>query len=219
MQAVIFDMDGVLVDSEPLYNQHIKSFLVKLGVQDSGEIVYNFKGLGSKEVSRIIIETFNLDHDIDEMTKMSRHAYIEHLNDLAELPSIPGAVELVKNLAKAGHPLALASAASSKRIEMFLNKLDLTDYFKIIASGEDVERTKPAPDIFLLAARKLGVDPKECVVIEDAANGVTAAKAAGMKCIAYGGSDHNTDNLLDADLVVKDFTKFVNALKPGKLPV
>lgn len=219
MQAVIFDMDGVLVDSEPLYNQHIKSFLVKLGVQDSGEIVYNFKGLGSKEVSRIIIETFNLDHDIDEMTKISRHAYIEHLNDLAELPSIPGAVELVKNLAKAGHPLALASAASSKRIEMFLNKLDLTDYFKIIASGEDVERTKPAPDIFLLAARKLGVDPKECVVIEDAANGVTAAKAAGMKCIAYGGSDHNTDNLLDADLVVKDFTKFVNALKPGKLPV
>jgi len=219
MQAVIFDMDGVLVDSEPLHRQHIQAFLVKLGVSEPEKLTHNFKGVGTKDTSRIIIETFDLSHSVEEMTKMSRQAYLDHLNSLEELPSIPGAVAFVKNLAAAGHPLALASSASSKRIEMFLEKLGLTKYFKVIASGDHVERSKPAPDIFLLAARKLGMDPQDCVVIEDAENGVAAAKAAGMKCIAYGGSDHNTDNLLDADLVVKDFTKLINALKPGNLPV
>lgn len=219
MQAVIFDMDGVLVDSEPLHRQHIQEFLVKIGVTEPEKLRHNFKGVSTKDTSRIIIETFELEYDIDEMIKMSRQAYIDHLNSLNELPSIPGAVKFVKSLAKAGHPLALASSASSKRIEMFLDKLGLKEYFKVVASGDHVDRSKPAPDIFLLAANKLGVDPKDCVVIEDAENGVTAAKAAGMKCIAYAGSDHNTDNLLAADLVVKDFVRLVSALKPGKLPV
>lgn len=219
MRAVIFDMDGVLIDSEPIFEQHLQGFLLRLGVGEPSKLTHNLKGVSSKNVSQIIIETFELDYDVEELTMMSRRAYLEFLNNLQELPSIPGAVKFVKSLAAAGYPLALASSASLQRIELFLRKLGLEQHFVVIACGDDVKRSKPAPDIFLLAAEMLGVDPVECVVVEDAENGVRAAKAAGMKCIAYGGSDHNTDNLLDADIIVKDFDQFVDALRPGMLPV
>lgn len=212
-------MDGVLIDSEPIFEQHLQGFLLRLGVGEPSKLTHNLKGVSSKNVSQIIIETFELDYDVEELTMMSRRAYLEFLNNLQELPSIPGAVKFVKSLAAAGYPLALASSASLQRIELFLRKLGLEQHFVVIACGDDVKRSKPAPDIFLLAAEMLGVDPVECVVVEDAENGVRAAKAAGMKCIAYGGSDHNTDNLLDADIIVKDFDQFVDALRPGMLPV
>ena len=88
-----------------------------------------------------------------------------------------------------------------------------------MVSGDDVEHSKPAPDIFLEAATRLGVKPKDCVVVEDANNGLRAAIAAGMKCIAYSGSTHNTDDLSAADVVVKDFKALTKALKTGELPV
>ncbi|QQS19433.1 HAD family phosphatase [Candidatus Saccharibacteria bacterium] len=219
MQAVIFDMDGVLIDSEPIFEQHLQVFLLSLGIEDPSKLTHNLKGVSSKNVSRLIIETFELDYQVDELIALSRKAYMQHLNNLSALPSIPGAVKLVKSLAAAGHPLALASSASAARIDLFLKKLGLKRYFPVIACGDDVEHSKPAPDIFLLAAARLGVDPANCVVVEDAENGVQAAKTAGMKCIAYGGSEHNSDNLLAADIVVKDFERFVDALRPGKLPV
>jgi len=219
MQPIIFDMDGVLVDSEPLHQQHLEALFVKIGITEPEKLNHNFKGVNTRDTSIILIETFNLDYDVDELVKLSRKAYLEHLSSIKELPSIPGAIELVKFLAKASHPLALASSASAKRIELFLTKLGLKQQFKVIASGDDVEHSKPAPDIFLLAAKKLGVKPSDCIVIEDAENGVRAAHSAGMKCIAYGGSDHNDDNLLAADLVVKDFHALVRALESGGLPV
>lgn len=212
-------MDGVLMDSEPLYRQHLEIFLIKLGVNDPTKLVHNLKGLNSLRTSELLIETFDLPYEPDELTTISRKAYLEYLQGLPALPSVPGAVSFVKQLAEAGHPLALASSASRVRIDMFLSKLKLKEYFKVIACADDAVRSKPAPDIFLLAAQRLGAEPANCVVIEDAENGVIAAKAAGMKCIAYGGADHNTDNLLAADVIIKDFDRFVSALRPGKLPV
>lgn len=212
-------MDGVLIDSEPIFEQHLRVFLLQLGVKDSGTLTHNLKGVSTANVSRILIETFELEYKPDQLTAMSRRAYLEHLTNLKELPSIPGSVKFLRSLAAAGHPLALASSASRKRIDLFLTKLGVGDLFSAIVCGDDVEHSKPAPDIFLLAAKELGVDASDCVVVEDAENGVRAAKAAGMKCIAYGGSSHNTDNLLEADIIVKDFERFVDALRPGRLPV
>ena len=219
MQAVIFDMDGVLVDSEPLYEQHLQAFLIQIGVTQPELLTVSLKGVNSRDTNTLLIETFNLEYEIEELITMSRQAYLDHLNSLENLPSIPGVVGLVKQLIKSGYTLALASSASAKRIDLFLTKLKLNRYFPVIACGDDVERSKPAPDIFLLAAKKLGVKPKDCVVIEDAQNGVRAAKSAGMKCIAYAGSDHNTDDLSEADVIIKDFTALTKSLKYQTLPV
>lgn len=219
MKAVIFDMDGVLVDSEPLYEQHLQAFLVKLGVSQPELLEVNLKGVSSRDTSKLLIETFRLEYEIEEFITISRKAYLEHLNSLEELPAIPGVTQFVKYLHKSGYSLALASSASARRIDLFLTKLGLKRYFPVIACGDDVERSKPAPDIFLLAAKKLGVKPQDCVVVEDARNGVQAAKAAGMKCIAYAGSEHNTDDLSEADAVIKDFAALTKSLKQHTLPV
>lgn len=219
MKAVIFDMDGVIVDSEPLYEQHLQAFLIKLGVSQPELLEVSLKGVSSRDTSRLLIETFNLEYEVEELVTISRRAYLDHLDSLDELPSIPGVVPFVKHLSKSGYSLALASSASAKRIDLFLTKLGLKLYFPIIACGDDVERSKPAPDIFLLAAEKLGAKPKDCIVVEDARNGVQAAKAAGMKCIAYAGSDHNVDDLSEADLIIKDFAALTKSLKHQVLPV
>lgn len=219
MQAVIFDMDGVIVDSEPIHAQHLEDFLLTIGVNQPELLQVSLKGVSARDTSAILIETFSLEYEVEELVTLSRQAYMDHLNSLEEIPSIPGAVMFIKYLAKSGYRLALASSASPMRINMFLTKLGIKSYFSVITSGDDVERSKPAPDIFLLTARRLGIQPGDCVVVEDAQNGVRAAKDAGMKCIAYGGSAHNTDDLLAADLVVKDFVALVKALKTGKLPV
>jgi HAD superfamily hydrolase (TIGR01509 family) len=220
MQAVIFDVDGVLVDSEPLFYAHLQLFLVERGVADPTQVSHGaLKGLNSLTMSQLMVDSYALDIVAEDFSAQHRAAYFEHLSSLEHIPEIPGVTMFVKQLAKSGHPLAIASGASQRRIDFFLQKLQLASYFSVIVCGDEVEHPKPAPDIFLLAAERLGEKPANCVVVEDAENGVRAAKAAGMRCIAYGGSVHNTDNLLAADLVVKDSTALVQALKPGHLPV
>ena len=219
IKTVIFDMDGVIVDSEPLYEQHLQAFLVKLGVSQPELIEVSLKGVSSRDTSKLLIETFQLEYEVDELVTISRKAYLDHLDSIKKLPSIPGVVEFVKYLNKSGFSLALASSASAKRIDLFLSKLRLKQFFPVIVCGDDVKRSKPDPDIFLLAAQKLGAKPSDCVVIEDSQVGVRATKAAGMKCIAYAGSAHNSDDLSEADLVVKDFKALTKSLKYQTLPV
>ncbi|MEK7152450.1 MAG: HAD family phosphatase [Patescibacteria group bacterium] len=218
MKAAIFDMDGVIVDSEPLHMQHLHEFLRGMGVDRPQEFETSLKGVSANDTWKMLIEAFNLEYEINDLVTRSRQSYVSYLESLPALPVIPGAADFIKYTSKKGYRLALASSAAPKRIELFLQKLKLRQYFETIVSGDDIEHSKPAPDIFLLAAKKLGMQPRDCVVVEDAWNGVQAARAAGMKCIAYGGSVHNTDDLSAADIVVKDFKAFVKALKTGLLP-
>jgi beta-phosphoglucomutase family hydrolase len=220
MQTIIFDMDGVIVDSEPLHIEHLHSYLKKNGVKHPESFDRSLKGVNAADTWKMLKKEFNLDHDLNTLINDSRKSYVDFLNSLDSLPEIPGAVKLIKALHSKHYPLALGSSAAPKRIELFLNKLGLRTSFQIIVSGDDVKRSKPSPDIFLLAAEKMNAKPVNCVVIEDANNGVAAAKAAGMKCIAYSGSSHNTDDLSEADLIVKDFDDLTNTvLNDDSLPV
>ncbi|HVV66501.1 MAG TPA: HAD family phosphatase [Candidatus Saccharimonadales bacterium] len=218
-KTVIFDMDGVIVDSEPLHIKHLHAYLVRLGVDDPASFQGNLKGVNARDTWTMLIKEFDLEEELDYLIEDARKSYVEYLKKLPELPSIPGAKELIKQLHKDGYRLALASSAAPKRIELFLNKLNLKSYFDTIVSGDDVPKSKPEPDIFLLAAKKMKAKPGDCVVIEDAKNGVQAAKAAGMKCIAYAGSDHNTDDVSGADTIIKDFTALTRSLQGHQLPV
>ncbi|HVA10930.1 MAG TPA: HAD family phosphatase [Candidatus Dormibacteraeota bacterium] len=219
MWTIIFDMDGVIVDSEPLHIAHLHGYLRKIGVVEPESFSQSLKGVSARDSWQLLIENFNLEQDIETLIEDARRSYVDYLESLAALPVIPGAIQLVKALHSKGYRLALGSSAAPKRIELFLHKLKLQKYFEKVVSGDDVKRSKPAPDIFLKAAELMKVKPSNCVVIEDANNGVVAAHAAGMKCIAYAGSVHNTDDLAQADVIIKDFEPLARAAKNGGLPV
>ncbi len=219
MLTIIFDMDGVIVDTEPLHIQHLHGYLRKIGVVEPESFKRSLKGVSARDTWQMLIENFDLEDDLETLIQDSRESYIDYLESLDTLPVIPGVVQLVKTLHSKGYRLALGSSAAPKRIELFLHKLSLQKYFERIVSGDDVKKSKPAPDIFLKAAQLMQVKPSDCVVIEDANNGIAAARAAGMKCIAYGGSVHNSDDLAQADLIVKDFKTLANSIERGGLPV
>jgi beta-phosphoglucomutase len=118
---------------------------------------------------------------------------------------MPGVYELLKTLKSRKIPLALASSSIPEVIDIVLEKTGLHSMFNVVVSSRMVGKSKPAPDIFLLAAGELGVSPGKCIVIEDSTNGITAAKKAGMYCIAYNGPGSEHQNQSQADLIIRDY--------------
>ncbi|MDB5167599.1 MAG: phosphatase [Candidatus Saccharibacteria bacterium] len=215
MEAIIFDMDGVIVDSEPLNDAHMKAHLVELGADLENKPFQPRRGLTTYATWEILRAEYELEHEITYLVERGRKRYMEFLDTLEEIPIIDGVRELLTSLQNAHYRIGLASSANPKRIAFFLDKLQLTDIFEVVVSGDDVEHGKPAPDCYQLAAKKLGVDPKDCVVIEDATFGVRAAKSAGMKCIGFAGMPENDQDLSEADVIIADFYKVANFVKDG----
>jgi beta-phosphoglucomutase-like phosphatase (HAD superfamily) len=202
--AVIFDMDGVLVDSEPIYDRETTVFLAELGVAADPAFYDTLRGLPPLEVWSRLADRYELPQRLDWLAAESIRRLDAHFGSLGPLDPVAGAGELVAELAAAGVPLAVASSSVASRVAAVLDALGLARWFPVTVSGDEVAHGKPAPDIFLEAASRLGVDPAGCVVVEDSFNGVTAALAAGMRCVAYAadGSDH--PERARADLVVDD---------------
>ncbi len=204
IQAVIFDMDGVLIDSEPLFDQHMEKYLPTLGITVEKAYYEQFRGVTIKYQWTTIKNDFSLDYSLEYLMQTARTSYFNFLLS-SKLHAVPGVKSLINSLQKKNFRLALASSASLQRIKLFLEKLSLLDIFEVIICGDDVKKSKPAPDIYLKAAGRLGVQPLNCVVIEDATNGILAAKAASMKVIGFAGSHHNHQDLSAADLIITDF--------------
>jgi HAD superfamily hydrolase (TIGR01509 family) len=180
-QAVIFDMDGVLLDSEQLWNQSKREVVDDFGGRWRDEAPTAMMGMSAPEWSAYMRDELGVPMDTDEINRavvdrMEQH-YREHL------PLLPGAVEVVRTLHRRW-PLALASSANREIIEFALDAAELAGEFRATVSSEEVERGKPAPDVYVEAARRLGADPKRCVAIEDSSNGLRSAAAAGMAVIA-----------------------------------
>ena len=183
IQAVIFDMDGVLTDSEPLINAAAVAAFKELGVIVQPEDFLPFVGTGEDRYLGGVAAKHRVQVDIPALKKRTYEIYLELVP--TRLVAFPGATDFVQLCRKAGFKTAVASSADFIKIEANLHKIDLPPSgWDAVVCAEDVVHKKPAPDIFLAAARKLGVSPAACVVIEDAVNGIQAAKAAGMYCIA-----------------------------------
>lgn len=183
IEAVIFDMDGVLTDSEPLINAAAVAMFKEKGLVVQAEDFLPFVGTGENRYIGGVAEKYNFPLDIAQGKKRTYEIYLELVPE--RLAAFPGAVELVRRCRQARLRVALASSADLVKINANLCKIGLPpEGWDAIVHGEDVELKKPAPDIFLAAARKLGVAPQACVVVEDAVNGIQAAKAAGMRCVA-----------------------------------
>lgn len=179
--AIIFDMDGVIIDSVGLYIDVEKKFFQAHGQEYNDEMFIPMMGLNMEKSSQIIKEKLNLDWDLPKIT-MVREKLVRQR--LPEISLFAGYTELMQNIIKRGYPRALASASSADHINLIVNNFKLREHFGAIVSADDVANSKPAPDIFLEAAKRLRVKPQKCIVLEDSIIGVTAAKAAGMKCVA-----------------------------------
>ena len=199
IRAVIFDMDGVLVDSEPLINASAIAMFQEKGLIVQPTDFLPFVGAGENRYIGGVAEKYHFPLDLPAAKKRTYEIYLDLVP--SQLEAFPGAHDLVLDCRRAGLHTAVASSADKIKVVANLQKIDLPpEFWDAAVVAEDVRRQKPAPDIFLAAARKLNVEPTACVVVEDAVNGIQAAKAAGMRCIAIA-STFPAERLQEADVV------------------
>ncbi|GAA4363451.1 HAD family hydrolase [Hymenobacter saemangeumensis] len=202
IRTVIFDMDGVLVDTEPLHHDAFFRHFAELGINMTAEEYATFLGSSTRNVYQQLKQEFDLREDVEVLVGRKREHFGKAFDESTELELLPGARELVEDLHRAGVPLQLASSASKETIARVFRRFALYPFFQNLVSGEDFPKSKPDPAIFLHAAELAGVEPAQCLVIEDSANGVAAAKAAGMYCIGYRSEHSEGQDLHRADRVV-----------------
>ena len=218
--AVLWDMDGVIADTAPFHFEAWRRIFAKYGVNYT---IKQFKQAFGRRNETIIPEVLGKPMSGMEIDAFAREKEVL-FRRLArgKIKAFPGAVDLIKKLSENGVKLALVSSTPPRNIDAVLVNLDIKDLFQTIISGADVLKGKPDPECFLLAASRLGVDVKTCVVIEDSTAGVAAAKAAGMKCIAITNTRLRSQ-LRQADLIIKSLKDIdVDDLKkiiipPGKM--
>jgi len=204
-RSVIFDMDGVISDSEPLHHEAERRLLAPFGVHLSRAQLESYTGMGLSAMLERFRSEFGLD--VPAATLAARHH--QALDDLfrERVEPIPHALDLIRNFHRSGLMLAVGSSSAMRLIQRVLEKFEIASYFNAVVSGQDVPNGKPHPDIFREAARRLGVGPGDCVVIEDSRNGVTAAVAAGMACIGFRSPNSPNQDLSAADRIVPDLSE------------
>ncbi|MCZ7590390.1 MAG: HAD family phosphatase [Gaiella sp.] len=183
IEAVVFDMDGVLVDTEHLWDEVREALTREWGGRYTPEAQEAMMGMSSLEWSRYLHEVVGLREPPETINAEVVRRMLARYD--ADLPVVPGAVEAVRRLGSAGFRLAVASSSNRELIDGVLRRLRLSRLFDVTVSSEEVARGKPSPDVYLETARRLGVPPRRCAAIEDSASGIRAAHAAGMRVLAY----------------------------------
>lgn len=197
MKSVIFDMDGVLLDSIPLHKKAFEMIFRKHDMPFSMDRFPEINGKSIRDVFTYIRENYG-GFDLEAAVKDK----LETNMDIArQAPLFEGVMEVLEDLKD--RDLMLASSASRAEIDIVLDRFHLRDIFSCSVAGDEIQRTKPHPDIFLRCPKTLGIPPDRCIVIEDAPNGIKAAIAAGMRCIAIT-TTHKKADLDDADAVLDD---------------
>lgn len=201
MKAVLFDMDGVIIDSEPIHFEIDVKTMAYYGIDVLPQELEKYVGMTNPEMWRLIKKEYSISQTVDEIISYQLKKKIHRLRNM-DIEPIEGITELLFELRKKGIKTAVASSSPRIFIEEVLNKFNLMSCFECIVSGEELERGKPAPDIYIETARALGVTPEECIVIEDSRNGVLSAKEAGMECIGFKNVNSGNQDLSRADWIV-----------------
>jgi beta-phosphoglucomutase len=209
-KAVIFDMDGVLVDTEPFHVQTEKRMFRKMGLNISDEEHAGYMGTATDVMWKQIAGKRNISLDIAEITALTIQEGLPIFYSLENIEPMPGLVDLLDELNANNIPMAVASSSDTETIRVILEKSGLKKYFQHAVSSSQVGKSKPEPDVFLHAAKLLGVSPENCVVFEDSKNGIKAAKAAGMFCIAYSGANSGEQDRSHADMQIDDYDELRN---------
>ena len=203
--SIIFDLDGVICSTDKYHYKAWKQLSDRLGIYFDEKINDRLRGVSRMDSLEIILEKSPIRY-----SQAEKEAFTEEKNaayrKLLELMSPEDVLDEIRNVLKAlrENGYALAIGSSSKNTKLILNRIGLEEYFDAVADGTDIVRSKPDPEVFLCAAKKLGSKPDECAVVEDAKTGITAAKRAGMLAFAFGGDaagcgieDYDLDSFAD----------------------
>ncbi len=189
-EAVVFDLDGVLLQSEEVWDAVRERYVREAGGRYDEEVQRAMMGMSAPEWSRYLHEEAGVRQDPEDINRAVVERMLEAYR--SELPLLPGAVEAVRRTAES-FPLGLASSSNREIFEAVLDLAGIADCFGATVSSEEVARGKPAPDVYLEAARRLGVEPERCTAVEDSHAGIRSAKSAGMRVVAIPNASYPPD--------------------------
>jgi HAD superfamily hydrolase (TIGR01509 family) len=212
-RAVVFDLDGVLWDGEPIYHEAFNIVLKPYGRRVTEEEYTHIIGSSVEAAWDWVLKRFQLTEPPGRFYRAYDKAVLKMLAEPVE--TLPGARELIQELHRRGIPVGLASASLRQWVDATIKGLGLTDAFGATVSASEVEHAKPAPDLYLAAAAQLGVPPERCIAVEDTRTGVGAAKAAGMFAVQLRAASTALPPIAEADLVIDDFSQFDLSLLDG----
>jgi HAD superfamily hydrolase (TIGR01509 family) len=204
--AVVFDLDGVLWDGEPLYHEAFNVVLAPLGRRVTPEEYAEIIGHSVENAWQWVLDRYGITASPGRFLREYNAAVLKLLARPVE--PLPGVRALIAELRRRGVPVGLASASLRQWVDATVRGLGLEDAFDATVSASEVKRSKPAPDLYLAAAQKLGVPPERCMAVEDTPAGVAAAKAAGMYTVQVRAASTALDPIPEADAVIDDYTQF-----------
>lgn len=205
IQTVIFDMDGVIVDTEPVHHYAYFQHFDELNIKVSQELFTTYMGNSTRNTFQKLKQTFDLEHDVEDLILRKRTLFNDAFDKKEDLILLKGVEKLIKDLYHNGMQLILASSASKVTIDRVFKRFELYPYFSHIISGEDFPKSKPHPAIFEHAVSLSKTSKENCIVIEDSTNGIIASNAAGIFCIGYNSVNSKMQNLSLANKVIQHF--------------
>lgn len=203
IKGVIFDMDGVITDNKEQDFTAWKRVFADFNLNLTFDGYKSFTGMKGEDIVKKYIVPGVDDKKASDLTIRKENYFIEEIKKTKIEPTV-GIVRFLNDLQKNGIKMGIGTAAMEFKAEAILEELKFRQFFEVVISGEKVERGKPYPDTYLMAAKELGLKPEECVVIEDAPNGIEAAKRGGIKCIAIL-TTHKESEVAQADMIINLF--------------
>ena len=216
LQCVIFDMDGVIIDSEEIHKKAYYETFKSLGVDVSEELYKTMTGSSTINAFQKLVNHFNLNDIPEELVLQKRKRYVNYFENDPTLALVHGVKELIKFLNKQNLKLVLASSSAMVNINRVFSRFNLNQYFTAKISVADLTASKPHPEIFEKAAILGGVSKEQCIVIEDSDNGIKAANDAGIFVVGYENPLVSDQTLKDANLIIRDYNilkKYIIDLK------
>ena len=205
LKAVIFDMDGVIVDSEPLHHKAYQNMFNDVNIKVSNALYESYTGQATLPICEHLCKTFNLSESPETLVAIKRKHFKYLFDNDDSFQLIDGVLNLIKDYHNNGLTLVLASSASMPNINRIFTRFELDQYFVAKLSGADLKASKPHPEIFINAAKASGFDASECIVIEDSTNGIRAANAANIFCVGFDSKHSKNQDYSTANKVITDF--------------